>query len=238
MHLLRFDTAEAWAANAASLWRDRLRRHPGLRLCLASGHTPIPIYRELVQSVQQHQVSFGQASIFALDEFGGLSPNDPGLCKNMLRRDLVDHIDVPAKSFYYFNPDAGDLEAQCREYDRMIRPGFDLVILGIGLNGHLGMNEPGSGPESPTRRAELHESTVSASTRYLNHQQLPRWGLTVGMNQFFAAKEVWLLATGQAKVAIVERIVKGEITDQVPASLMRQHSNCLLMVDAAAGAFY
>jgi glucosamine-6-phosphate isomerase len=235
MNLLHFDSTDSWRTNAASLWRDRLRAEPFLRHCLASGHTPIPVYRELVQIFQQGQVSFQKASIFALDEFGELDADDAGLCKSMLRRDLVDLVDLPAKSFYYLNAHAPDLEAECQAYDQAIGRGFDLVILGIGLNGHLGMNEPGSAIDSLTRRVDLHESTVSGSAKYLTHQRLPNWGLTVGMKQFFAAKEVWLLATGESKAKIVQRVVQGEISEQVPASLMRRHRNCSLLLDDAAG---
>src|SRR4029079_5296162 len=125
---------------------------------------------------------------------------------------------------------------ECQAYDRAAGKGFDVVLLGIGLNGHLGMNEPGSSPDSLTRRIELHPSTVNSSARYLTHSHLPQWGLTIGMTQFFDSAEVWLVATGSAKAEIVRRVVKGEITADVPASLMRRHANCSLFVDAAPAA--
>lgn len=236
MNILQFDSPQSWVAGVLSFWRDRLRLNPRLRHCLASGNTPIPVYRGLADSMKRGEISLRQATVFALDEFGGLDPGDPGRCKNMLLRDLVNDSDLSKESFHWLEPDAPDLEAECRAFDRRIGPGLDLVILGIGLNGHLGMNEPGSKPDSPTRRVDLHETTIASSARYLAHAQLPRWGLTAGMAQFFAAKEVWLLATGQTKADIVRRVVKGPIDAQVPASLMRQHPNCALFVDASAAA--
>ena len=235
MNILRFDSEKSWLSGVATFWRDRLHVQPRLRQCLASGNTPIPVYGELVRAVQQKQVSLRQATVFALDEFGGLAPDDAGKCRNMLLRDLVGHVDLPPNNFHCFDADAPDLDAECAAFDRRVGPGFDLVILGIGLNGHLGMNEPGSSIDSPTRRVDLAETTISSSAKYLTHANLPRWGLTVGMKQFFASKEVWLVATGAAKAEIVRRVVQGEITEDVPASLMRRHANCSLFVDAAAG---
>ena len=95
MHILRFDSLESWIKTAASLWRDRLRAQPRLRTCLTSGHTPNPLYDAMVASHRQDLVSFRDSELFALDEFGGLAPDDPGRCSNMLRHYLVDHIDLP-----------------------------------------------------------------------------------------------------------------------------------------------
>jgi glucosamine-6-phosphate deaminase len=236
MNLLHFDSEQSWLAGVVSLWRDRLRMDPSLRHCLASGNTPIPVYRELACAARRGEVSFARSAVFALDEFGGLARDDAGRCSNMLQRDLLNNIDLPKPACHFLDPDAADLNAECRAYENAIGTGFDLVILGIGTNGHLGMNEPGSAADSLTRRVDLHESTISSSARYLTHQRLPRWGLTVGMKQFFASREVWLLATGPNKAEIVRRTARGEVTEQVPASLMRQHPRCSLWVDAAAGA--
>lgn len=236
MNVLRFDSEAACVAGVAAFWRDRLRQSPSLTHCLASGNTPIPVYREMSRSVRAGQVSFKNARVFALDEFGGLAPDDPGRCHNMLWRDLIGPVEMPKAQFHFLNPEAKDLEMECRAYDQAIGRGFDLVLLGIGMNGHLGMNEPGSAPDSNTRRIDLHESTIRGSAAYLTHANLPKWGLTVGMKQFFGSSEVWLMATGSKKAEIVSRVVKGQVSEQVPASLMHRHSNCSLFVDQAAGA--
>jgi galactosamine-6-phosphate isomerase len=235
VNILRFDSDPSWLNALTSLWRDRLRLNPGLRHCLASGNTPIPIYRAMAQSAKRGEVSFRKATVFALDEFGGLAATDEGRCRNMLKRDLIDDVELPEAQFYCFDPDVADLAGECKRFDGAAGKGFDLVLLGIGLNGHLGMNEPGSAQDSPTRRVDLHASTISSSAKYLTHQLLPTWGLTVGMQQFFDSREVWLVATGAAKADVVEKTVRGKITPEVPASLLRRHPNCSLFVDAAAG---
>src|SRR6266487_1043034 len=147
MNLLHFDSEQAWTNAIVSLWRDRLRTDSRLRMCLPSGNTPLGIYAAMAQSVRAGHVSFRDAEIFALDDFGGLAPDDDGKCANMLRHHLIDPIQLPTGRFHFIDTDAADLDAVCREYDGLIGAGFDLTILGIGMNGHLGLNEPGSATE-------------------------------------------------------------------------------------------
>ena len=236
MNLLRFDSAAAWAGGVATFWRDRLRANPQLRICLPSGLTPNPVYAEMVRSTAAGEVSFARASVFVLDEFAGVPPGDPGRARNALLHHLIGAIDLPAGAFHALDTDAPDIDEECRRYDRAIGGGFDLVLLGIGLNGHLGMNEPGSPAASRTRRVELHETTIASSARYFSHQNVPRAGLTVGLQPILASTEVWLLASGPAKAEIARRVVTGTIDESVPASLLRRHPNCSLFVDAEAAA--
>jgi glucosamine-6-phosphate deaminase len=236
MNVLRFDSESAWTHALSSLWRDRLRAQPKLRMCLPSGTTPVEVYAEMSDSARQGLVSFRHATVFALDEFGGLAADDPGRTSHTLQRQLIDAVDLPRSAFHVLDPDNTDVVAHCAHYDAAIGDGFDLVLLGIGLNGHLGMNEPGSPVDCPTRRVELHESTVQSSARYFAHQNLPRWGLTVGLKALLGAKEVWLLAKGPAKATIVSKTLRGEIATSNPASLLRRHPNAWLFLDAAAAA--
>jgi glucosamine-6-phosphate deaminase len=236
MHLLRFDSDAAWVGGVSALWRDRLRTSRTLSICLPTGLTPLPVYAEMVRSVRARHASFARTTLFALDEFGGLAADDPGRTKHTLRRELLDLVDVPEDACHFLDPDASDVDAHCRRYDQAIAHGFDLVLLGIGANGHLGMNEPASAEDSPTRRVELHGDTIQASARYFSHRNLPRWGLTVGLKAILAANEVWLLATGSAKAEIIRRTLEGPIGPANPASLLRRHPNCWLFVNAEAAA--
>jgi glucosamine-6-phosphate isomerase len=233
MNVLKFDSETSWVNGVASFWRDRLRMNPNLRMCLPSGHTPNPIFAAIGQAVAAGHVSFKQAQIFALDEFGGLAADDEGLCANMLQRYLLKHIDLPPQNFHRIDPNAKNV---ADEYEQLIGGGFDLTLLGIGLNGHLGMNEPGSAVDSPTRRVELHPTTVASSAKYLTHKNLPTWGITVGLKQLLGSKEVWVLANGSKKAEIIQRATKGTASTDVPASLLSTHPNAFFMLDADAGA--
>src|SRR5882724_11285601 len=117
MNLFHFDSEEGWVQGLVSLCRDRLRVNPRLKMCLPSGHTPNKIYAAMAYAVAEGQVSFREAEIFALDEFGGLAADDAGRCVNMLRRFLVDNIDLPKESFHTLDPDAPDLDQVCRDYE-------------------------------------------------------------------------------------------------------------------------
>ena len=137
----------------------------------------------MAKYVQSGQVSFREAEVFTLDEFGGLLPGDSGLCVQQLRHSLIDHIDLPPEQFHFLHTEAENLDAECLRYDEAIGHGFDLTLLGVGLNGHLGMNEPGTPADRTTHTVVLHPTTVEASRRYLTHTQAPTWGVTVGLKQ-------------------------------------------------------
>jgi glucosamine-6-phosphate deaminase len=171
MHVLRFDSEPAWIHAVCSLWRDRLRTKPDLTMCLPAGTTPTGIYAEMVQSVRNALVSFAHATVFVLDEFGGRPPDDPGRTSHTLQRQLIDAIDLPSSAFHALDPERPDIAEHCADYDATIGDGFDLTLLGLGLNGHLGMNEPGSAEDSPTRRVELHATTIHTSAKYFGHRE-------------------------------------------------------------------
>ena len=236
MHTRTFESIETWAENLARLWVERLQARPDMRICLAAGNTPVPVCEAMVRACQAGEVSFGEAPIFALDEYGELAPNDPVRCANMIRCCLLNHVDLPADNFHELATEAENLDQVCADYDAAIGEGFDLAILGIGLNGHLGMNEPGTSAEATTHRVELHPASIQSAAGYLDGREPPRWGITVGMKHLLAAKEVWLLAAGEAKAEIVAQVAQGKPTTDIPASLLRDHPECTLFLDEEAAA--
>ncbi|MDX1950556.1 MAG: glucosamine-6-phosphate deaminase [Verrucomicrobiota bacterium] len=235
MNILKFDQESTWVEGIVTFWRDRLLHNPALKMCLPTGLTPNQAYAEMARCCKKGQLSFSKTSIYLLDEYGGLSATDPGKSFNMLKERLINHIDLPKDKFHFLNTEATKLDEECKGYETAIGGRFDLVLLGIGLNGHLGLNEPGSEIESGVRKVRLAPSSRESCQRYLKHNQLPEWGLTIGLKQLLAAKEVWLLANGGKKAEIIERTVRGEISNQLPASLLRNHPKCFLFVDGEAG---
>jgi len=216
---------EKWAGTVAAEFEDRLG--PGLRLCLATGATPIPVYSLLASD------ALASSTVFLLDEFGGLPPGHPGRCETMLRSALLDR--VPAREFHFPVVDATDLEIECRRYRDLIDDGgLDLAVLGLGMNGHLGLNEPGSGAQQPTRVVELTPETRDGARRY-GANPPPNWGLAMGLVEILAAREVWLLVTGPTKAEVLDGVVNGPVTEQLPASLLRGHPNAVIWADEEAG---
>ena len=232
----KFDSPQAWAEGVCKFWVSRLRSKPGMRICLAAGNTPVPVCEAMVRAYQARDINFCEATIFALDEYGELAPDDPGRCANMIRRCLLDHVDLPAENFYELATEAKNLNQVCADYDGAIGEGFDLAILGIGLNGHLGMNEPGSSAEVTTHRVELHPASIQTAAGYLDGREPPRWGITVGMKHLLEAKEIWLLATGEAKAEIIWKVAQSKPKADIPASLLNDHPKSVLFVDKGASA--
>jgi glucosamine-6-phosphate deaminase len=223
-----------WAEHVAALLVDAVRREPGLRVCLPTGLTPMPVYERLVAAVDRREISMARVEIFLLDEFGGVPSSDPGRCDQMLRRSLLDHVDVGEARFHRFEL-AGDVDAECERYERLVGHGCHLTLLGIGTNGHVGMNEPGSPSNSLTRRVTLSQETIAASVRYFGRaHDLPTWGVTAGIGTLLRSREIWLLATGAAKSAVVSRLVGGSVTPDLPASLLREHPGARLLADEDA----
>jgi glucosamine-6-phosphate deaminase len=224
---------EQWADSVAEMLVARVQVRPALRLCLPTGLTPVPIYERVAAAVSAGRVSFRRAEVFLLDEFGGVAPDDPGRCDQMLRRFLLAQVDLPEARFHRFSLE-GDIEGECSAYEQAIGAGCDLSLLGLGGNGHIGMNEPGSPADSLTRRVDLAPETTAATARYFSHDRLPTWGVTMGVATILRSEEVWLLAAGAGKADIVRRTLRDPVTTAVPASLLRTHPTTLLIVDDEA----
>ena len=149
----------------------------------------------------------------------------------MMRRQLTDHVEVGR--FHRIDVDAPDLDAECVRIDAIAREGIDLAVLGLGSNGHLGMNEPGSEPHDSTRVVELAQETRDGLARYGIDSPLDH-GVTVGMAQLLAASQVWLLVTGDRKQGILQRVLEGPVGPECPASYLREHRNAVVWADNAA----
>lgn len=219
-----------WAGVVAAEWAARLADNPALRMCLPTGKTPLPLYREIAAAAD-----FSRSSIFLLDEFG-LPPDDPARCDASLRRDLLDKLDEPPEVFDSLNPDASNLDAECDRYEMTIAAGgLDLTLLGLGSNGHLGLNEPGCDPGCPTRKVTLALETIDGMSGY-GARTTTDWGITVGLGRLLQSDEIWLLVTGIDKAGILRRTLEGPISPEIPATYLRTAPNVIIWADESATA--
>jgi glucosamine-6-phosphate deaminase len=236
VNLARAGCGADWSRHVADLLVARVQAHPALRLCLPTGLTPVPVYERVRAAVDRGAVSFRNVNVILLDEFGGVPADDPGRCDRMLRRVLLDHVDLPPAAFRRLAIEDG-VEEACRAHEQAVGEGCDLTLLGIGANGHVGMNEPGSAPDSLTRRVTLTPETIRASARYFGRERdLPTWGVTMGLGTILRSHEIWVLATGPGKASILQAVLHGPVTPERPASLLRTHPRVLVLADDDAAA--
>ena len=224
--------AGAWAAAVAGAFVERLHAEPRLRVCLPTGDTPSPLYEELVARDIAGDVSFAQATVVGLDEWADLPPGDPARCDVRLRRELLDRL-APPPRFVPIDVDGSDDDAAARAHDDVAR-GLDLAVLGLGMNGHVGFNEPGCRPDDPTRLVRLARSSREAATARYGASRTPTGGITVGMARILEAREVWLLVTGERKASILRRALHDPEGPDCPASYLRRHPRLTVFADEAA----
>lgn len=226
---LRILPAHAWAPAVADELVERLRERPRLRLCLPTGATPAPLYDELVRRAD---AAWGGVEIVLLDEYLGLPEGDPARGGDRLRRELVERLPEAPAAYHDIDLTADAAEAAGR-HDAVAAHGLDLTLVGLGANGHIGLNEPGSRPDSPTRVVELApESRVSAAG--YGATEAPRRGITLGLGRLLASAELWLLVTGARKAGILARALEGPETADVPASFLRRHPALRVFADEEA----
>lgn len=213
----------------------------GLTLALPTGGTPIPVYRRLVAEHQAGHLSFATTTCFNLDEYQGMSDDDPRSYAAFMRQHLFAAIDLPPARRHIPRGDlpAADLAAHAATYERAIADagGLDLCLLGIGRNGHIAFNEPGSGKDSRTRLVWLDAATRRDAARdFGGEAKVPHGGVTMGVATILAAQRIILLACGEAKAAAVARAVEGEPGPACPASWLQDHPDVLVVCDPAAAA--
>ena len=240
MTIRRFATPGSAARALALQLAHGLRQQPRLTLGLPTGRTPIPLYQELAALYAEEVVDFAEVSTFNLDEFVGVRGTDPGSYRAFMERHLFSHVNIARRRVHFLNGAAADLAEECRRYERQIARagGLDLLILGLGTNGHIGFNEPGASLVAATHRTRLTEATRRSNAALFGHRAsaVPRFALSMGMGTILHARRIVLLATGQAKAVAVRRLVRGPITPQVPASFVQLHRCVEVWVDRAAAA--
>lgn len=222
---------------AASLLLAQLVIKPDSILGLATGSTPIGLYKELIEAYRQGEADFFSASSFNLDEYLGLEQADPNSYFSFMRENLFRHINLPLENTHLPNGMAPDPQEECANYDRMIEQagGVDFQILGIGHDAHIGFNEPGEAFEEGTHLEKLTEETREANARFFGSLNLvPTQAITMGIGTIMRARRIVLLANGKAKAPAIVKMLRGPITPRVPASILRFHPSVIVYLDEAA----
>jgi glucosamine-6-phosphate deaminase len=198
------------------------------------------MYQALIEFHQLGEMSFKHVITFNLDEYAGLPRNHPQSYYTYMSRNFFQHVDIPPQHIHRLNGEAVDLEAECVAYEKQIAAvgGIDLLIGGVGTNGHIAFNEPGSALASRTRVVPLSAATRRSNALFFNHQvdQVPKYALTMGIATIMEAREVLILACGAHKASAILQGMQGPITSSWPISALRQHANATLLCDQQAAA--
>ncbi len=227
------------AQQIAAMIREKQRKKQKCVLGLATGSSPRTLYAELVRMHKEEKLSFRNVIAFNLDEYYPIDNDALQSYNRFMRSHLFDHIDIPRKKIHIPNGEIKkeDIKEHCRQYEKKIKDagGIDLQVLGIGNNGHIGFNEPGSGIYSKTRLITLDNSTrIANSYDFANISQVPRLVITMGISTILKARKVILMAWGSAKAQVVKKAVEDDVSEQVPASLLQNHEHVTFVVDATA----
>ncbi len=236
MLIHRFPSPHELAQHAAQHIAQIVRAKPDALLCMASGETPIPTYRELARMHQAGEIDISQCRFVGLDEWVGFGPADEGSCSWYLYRDLFVPLGLRAEQIHYFDAKAIDLQAECTKIDALIasNDGLDVLLVGIGTNGHLALNEPGTPFGLGCHVGALTEDTITVGQKYFSGPTALTRGITIGLRHLTEARSVMVLATGSRKTAILHTALTGSVTEQVPASVVQGKSNVGVWADEVA----
>lgn len=214
------------SAEAAGIVAQAIRANPRINVCLATGQTPVGMFRELVRLHREAGLDFRNVGMFHLDEYLDLSPEHPGTFRSCLQKELFEPIGLPPENAHFISED----------YESVIQEagGIDILIAGLGRNGHIAFNEPGSAFSSRTRRVRLADSTIEGIRLSFPPSEVPREALTVGLATIMEARRILLLVSGTEKASVLARVLTGPIDVETPASILRMHPNATALADREA----
>lgn len=240
MRVIIRPTTEAACVTAARIIARQVRQRPASVLGLATGGTPVQCYRELIRLHHEGALDFSSVTTFNLDEYLGLPPQHPQSFHAFMFENLFDHINVERSRIHLPDGMAEDPLQACQVYERQITEagGIDLQLLGIGTDGHIAFNEPGSSLASRTRIKTLCEQTVRDNARFFQRpEEVPRLAVTMGVGTILDCRQCLLLATGENKAAAVRSAIEGPITSQITASALQLHRETIAVLDDAAASW-
>lgn len=234
-----FPTPHAIAEHLSGLLIQKIQSNPKSALGLATGSTMEPIYAEFIQQSRQASLDLKQVTTFNLDEYIGLAPEHPQSYYHFMQTHLFQPAGIDAHQISLPSGISTDIEQECLDYSQRIKDtgGLDLQLLGIGTNGHIGFNEPGTPFTSNTHVIQLSENTRLDNGRFFEDEsEVPTHALTMGIQDIMSAKEIVLVATGSHKAEVMRNLFDSVVDEQMPASILKKHPQIKILIDEAAAA--
>ncbi|MCL5674566.1 MAG: glucosamine-6-phosphate deaminase [Candidatus Omnitrophica bacterium] len=237
MRVIIKDNYEEISKSAAELVKNRILNKSNLILGLATGSSPLGLYKELVKICENKEITFKKIRTFNLDEYYGLSPDHLQSYRYFMNVNLFNHIDIDKKNTYVPDGLAKDIDKFCNDYEKKIKNtgGIDLQVIGIGGDGHIGFNEPGTSLASRTHLVILDEQTIGDNARFFNSvDEVPKAAITMGVGTVLETKEIILLANGIKKAKIIAQTLEGPVTSMITASSIQLHPKVTVFLDKEA----
>ena len=237
MQIILVDDYAALSRKGAEILASKIKTNPEMKVVLATGNSPVGLYRELTPMYQTEKFDTSRLRVFQLDDYLGLPDDDHRSLFRWLDQAFLQPLDVPATNVVRLPSDSPDPDAVCRAYDEAVHAagGLDYSLLGIGPNGHLGFNEPPSEADAPSRVLDLTPESIAASAGYWDRiEDVPTQAIAAGLGVLLAAKETLLIVSGTHKRDILRKALVGPMTPDVPASFLQQTPNVTILVDRDA----
>ena len=237
MKIIRAKDYKDMSRKAANIISAQVIMKPHAVLGLATGSTPVGAYKQLVEWYNKGDLDFANVTSVNLDEYKGLSPENDQSYRYFMNTNLFDHVNIDKNKTYVPNGLEEDSDKACADYNEIIRSvgGIDIQLLGIGGNGHIGFNEPGEAFEKETHCVDLTESTIKANARFFESMdEVPKQAYTMGIKNIMQARKVLLIVSGEGKAEILDKVLYGPVTPQVPASILQLHNDLTVVADEAA----
>jgi len=237
MKIITADDYQSMSRKAANIISAQVILFPTSVLGLATGSTPLEIYAQLIEWYHKGDIDFSGVRTINLDEYCDLPPDHLQSYRYYMEHNFFNHINIRSENTYLPNGLAQNYETECKRYDRLITDlgSIDLQLLGIGLTGHIGFNEPADAFDKMTHRVKLNQKTIESNSRFFNSLvEVPKYALTMGIKSIMQAKKILLVAHGDDKSEILERALFGPVTPEVPASIIQLHPNMTVVADKSA----
>lgn len=237
MRILVCKNYDEMSKKAAQMILSQVTLKPNSVLGLATGSTPVGMYKQLVKMYNDKQIDFSEISTFNLDEYYNLPKENNQSYDYFMKENLFNYINIPKENINIPNGMAKDVEAECERYDKSIKDcgGVDIQVLGIGHNAHIGFNEPTINFERGTHLVDLKQSTIEANARFFyKEENVPKKAITMGTGSIFKARKIMLLACGESKAQAIYNTVYGKVVPEVPASILQFHNDIVLILDEEA----
>ena len=216
-----------------------IKAKPDSLLCFPAGETSVGTFEQLIKLNKKGEISFKKCKIIGLDEWANIGAMKSENCFSFLKKHFFDHIDYSAENLCFFDGESTDLEKECVKTDAFIKKSgpIDMVLLGAGMNGHLGLNEPGTSFELYSHIVDLDETTKIVGQKYFSGKVTLTRGITLGVKYFMEAKTMILQLNAARKAEVVKRLVEGEVSVDFPASVLKAHPNSFLLLDKEAAKY-